>query len=143
MSDELEELYQDILLDHSRNPRNFGALENPQATAKGKNPYCGDKVKIDILLDGEVIVDLRFEGEGCAISLASASVMTELVKGKTKARVREMIESFRDIVSGEDPKDNSLNNEQEASAFYGVSKFPVRVKCATLPWHTLGKALDS
>ena len=147
MSEELNELYQEILLDHSSSPRNYGTLPSPSATATGTNPYCGDKITIHVDFDGDVISDLRFEGAGCVISQASASVMTELVKGKSKEEARKLAEHFRGQVSAEERKkieaeESDFSNEPLVCAFSGVSEFPTRVKCATLAWHALCSALE-
>ena len=139
---ELEDLYQDLILDHSKSPRNFRAI--PQATHKseGYNPLCGDRITLYFLLDGDVIKDISFQGSGCAISKASTSMMTAEVKGKTKAEAKELFKYFHQMLSSEPGKPFDKNKLGKLSAFSGVSEFPVRVKCATLPWHTLRSGLE-
>ena len=139
MSD-LKQLYQEIILDHYRSPRNQGALDDCNHEAAGHNPLCGDKVKIMVQLDGEHIQDIAFDGAGCAISTASASLLTEAVKGKTVPEAEELGQHFRDMLTGkEEPGDHDLG---KLEAFVGVRDLPVRIKCATLAWHTLKAALD-
>ena len=138
---ELSELYQSLILDHNRNPRNFGALEGADRHAEGYNPLCGDQVKVDLKLQGDRIADIKFSGNGCAISKASASLMTTAVKGKTLAEAEELFGGFHGLVTGTaipaDPK-KSLG---KLAIFAGVAEFPVRVKCATLAWHALHDAM--
>jgi nitrogen fixation NifU-like protein len=138
----LDELYQEILLDHYRRPRNFGPLPGSDHEADGHNPLCGDRVHVRVKLDGKRLADVRFEGSGCAISTASASMMTEAVRGRTVAEVAEQFERFRALVTGEGtpPPPDEMG---ESAALAGVRAFPMRVKCATLAWHTLKAALDS
>jgi len=138
MSD-LSDLYQEVILDHYRNPRNQGALPGADRNAQGYNPLCGDKLEIHVKLDGDRIEDVRFEGTGCAISQASASVMTSALKGKSAAEVAELFETFQRLVTGQEGAD--LESLGELAALSGVSEFPARVKCATLGWHTLLAAL--
>ena len=138
---ELRELYQEVILDHSRQPRNFGALDEECLQADGYNPLCGDKVTIYLLLDGDTIEDVRFQGSGCAISTASASIMTQSLKGKTVAEAERMFESFRELVAGQDDLDEVDASLGKLKVFAGVREFPIRVKCATLPWHTFRAAL--
>ena len=140
MSD-LQELYQEVILDHNRKPRNNGVLEDANRTAEGKNPLCGDHVHVDVRLDGEVIADIRFHGQGCAISRASASLMTSSVKGKTRAEAEQLFQRFHSLVLGQD--DGKGPDLGQLVVFSGVSRFPVRVKCASLAWHTLKAALAS
>jgi nitrogen fixation NifU-like protein len=137
---DLHDLYQELILDHGRRPRNFGRLEEANRSAEGYNPLCGDKVKVYVKLDGDRVKDVRFEGSGCAISTASASIMTETLKGKTRAEAEELFQTFHDLVTGQPPRLDSPELGKLA-AFSGVSEFPVRVKCATLSWHTLHAAL--
>lgn len=140
MSD-LQELYQAVILDHNRKPRNSGTLEDANHTAEGKNPLCGDHVLVDVKLDGDVIADIKFRGQGCAISRASASLMTSAVKGKTRAEAEALFHRFHSLVLGQDA--GTGPDLGQLVVFSGVSRFPVRVKCASLPWHTLKAALDS
>lgn len=139
MSDELSELYQEVILDHNRNPRNVGTLEHPDRSAEGFNPLCGDKLTLQIKLDGDRIAEVRFVGTGCAISQASTSVMTTAVKGKTEAEVQDIFARFQRVVTGQARADD-LDALGELAAMSGVSEFPSRVKCATLGWHTLTAA---
>ena len=140
MSD-LRELYQEIILDHNRRPRNFGVPGQSNRTAKGHNPLCGDIVTVYLLLEEDVVKDIQFEGKGCAISIASASIMTELIIGKTEAEALELFQSFHDFVTGDDAFE--LADElEELKALSGVRDYPMRVKCATLAWHSMAAALD-
>ena len=137
---ELRELYQEYVLDHGKNPRNFHAVEEATHSAEGYNPLCGDKVQVMLSLDGNVIRDIGFQGSGCAISTASASTMTEAVKGKTIDEAKAYFEGFIPMVKGEaDPDFETLD---KLAVFAGVAEFPMRVKCATLAWHTLQAALE-
>ncbi|HXG91160.1 MAG TPA: SUF system NifU family Fe-S cluster assembly protein [Blastocatellia bacterium] len=137
---ELGELYQELILDHSKSPRNFRRIEEASRSAEGYNPLCGDKVKVFLKMEGDVVSDVSFQGSGCAISTASASIMTETVKGKTQAEAERLFKTFHDLVTGRPPKsDQELG---KLAVFSGVSEFPTRVKCATLSWHTLRSALS-
>lgn len=138
MSD-LKSLYQEIILEHYRKPRNFGPLEDAEHEAAGHNPLCGDRVKIFLNLDADRVSDIRFEGAGCAISTASASLMTEAIKGKTVNEAKELFGHFRDMVTG--LSDVGAQDLGKLEALAGVRELPVRVKCATLAWHTLQAAL--
>jgi len=139
MSD-LDELYQSVILEHDRNPRNFRAIEGDRREAEGYNPLCGDRVKVMVKVEAGVVSDVAFQGSGCAISKASASLMTEAVKGKPVAEVERMFEEFREMTGGRDGgKTGSLPSK--LSVLSGVKRFPMRVKCATLAWHALHKAL--
>ena len=135
----LQELYQSVILDHNRKPRNFGALEGANRTAEGKNPLCGDQVQVELVVIDDVIADVHFTGHGCAISKASASLMTAAVKGKTRAEAESMFQRFHALVLGQDP--NAGKDLGQLVVFSSVSRFPVRVKCASLAWHTLKAAL--
>jgi nitrogen fixation NifU-like protein len=140
MSD-LPQLYQELILDHGRNPRGVRVPEAANRTAHGHNPLCGDELDVRLRQEGEVVADIGFEGSGCAISTAAASTMTEAVRGKTVAEVRELSRRFRELVTGKtDPA--RAGELDKLAAFVGVSGFPMRVKCATLAWHTLEAALD-
>lgn len=132
------ELYQQIILDHNRRPRNFRAIEDASRHADGNNPLCGDTVAIDLVFEGETIADVAFQGAGCAISTASASVMTDTVKGKTRDEAMHLIEQFRHLVTGT----SEMTNAGDLAVFAGVRDYPTRVKCATLAWHTLKAALQ-
>jgi nitrogen fixation protein NifU and related proteins len=144
MDDTLRELYQEIILDHSRHPRHFGALADANHVAEGHNPLCGDQVKVFLHVDaGDRIADASFEGRGCAISVASASLMTEMLKGRTTADAEKLMGGFLDLVRGEDAAGLSGNDRERLEVMAGVSAFPMRVKCATLAWHAMKAALDS
>ena len=136
---DLKELYRDVILDHNRRPRNFGLLEPPAHSARGYNPLCGDELTVYVALDGDVVRDLRFEGKGCAISVASASLMTEATKGRTRAELAALFEEVHALLTQADaPAPASLG---KLAALSGVREFPARVKCASLCWHTLNAAL--
>jgi nitrogen fixation protein NifU and related proteins len=141
MSD-LRALYQEIILEHNKNPRNFRKLPDATRMLEGYNPLCGDHYTLYLKIMDDTIVDISFEGSGCAISKASASVMTTLLKGKTKAEAEKAFETFHKLVTGE-IKDVSFEALGKLGAFAGVSEFPARVKCASLAWHTMHNALDS
>ena len=146
MTDDLRELYQDIILDHGRHPRNFHALVQPTHLARGHNPLCGDRVTVYLQVEGERIADVSFEGRGCAISTAAASLMTEVVKGKTIDEARALFAQFHASVTGGDaePVPEALEEDAERlEPLAGVKAYPTRVKCATLPWHALEAALKS
>ena len=142
----LKQLYQDIILEHGKSPRNLGKCEGYSHEAKGYNPLCGDKVHVYLKLDNVKKVEgLTFEGDGCAISLASASIMTELVKGKSIEETKEIMDAFLDMVKNtSEIQSNHLDEEQKTKlmSLSGVKQFPMRVKCATLSWHTLNSAMD-
>jgi nitrogen fixation NifU-like protein len=143
MDQSLRELYQEIILDHSRHPRHFGALAGANHIAEGHNPLCGDKVKIYLSVDANGrIGDVSFEGRGCAISVASASLMTEMLKGRTIAQAEELMGGFLMLVKGEDAKALVEDDRERLEVMAGVSAFPMRVKCATLAWHAVKAALD-
>jgi nitrogen fixation NifU-like protein len=143
---DLRELYQDIILDHGRHPRNLRALEHPTHLARGHNPLCGDRVTIYLALDGDRINDVSFEGRGCAISTAAASLMTEVLKGKTIDEAQALFAQFHARVTGGEPADPPAGLEEEVERLEpltGVKAYPMRVKCATLPWHAFEAALKS
>jgi nitrogen fixation protein NifU and related proteins len=141
MSD-LSALYQEMILDHSKRPRNFHTLDNADHHANGFNPLCGDKVTIYLHLEGERIADISFQGSGCAISTASASILTETLKGKTRAEAEALFEAFHNLVTGRPMSSAEAPALGKLKVFSGVSEFPVRVKCASLAWHTLRSALE-
>jgi nitrogen fixation NifU-like protein len=138
---ELRELYQDVILEHSKAPRNYSALGTANRKAEGFNPLCGDRYVVYVDLAGDAVRDIGFQGSGCAISKASASLMTQSVKGKTQAEVEELFATFHKIVTGQAPDGANPGAVGKLSVFAGVSAYPVRVKCATLAWHTLRAAL--
>lgn len=141
MSD-LRELYQQVILDHSKKPRNFQKLEGANRTAQGHNPLCGDDVTVYLRLEDDAIRNISFQGSGCAISKASASMMTDSVKGKTKADAEALFRRFHDLVTVGEDEAADLGGMGKLAVFAGVREFPVRVKCATLAWHTLRAALE-
>ena len=138
MSNDLAELYQELILDHSRSPRNFRVLPNCVHVAQGSNPICGDNYTLYADLDGDVVRDIAFQGSGCAISKASASILTESLKGKTVVEVRAMFDKVRDMVT----TGNDEGDLGKVAALAGVHKFPARVKCAILPWHAIVAAIE-
>lgn len=140
MSSDLRELYQEIILEHSRHPHNSGELEDASGEAQGNNPLCGDRITVYVKLDGDRIVDARFVARGCAISVASASMMTDLLKGKTVEEAEAAFERFHGLLTAEEAP--ALDEDDELAALMGVREFPTRIKCATLPWHTLKAALE-
>jgi len=143
----LEELYREVILDHYRTPRNQGRIESADATAQGVNPLCGDEITIDLALSNGVVTDIAVQGQGCSISQASASMMTEAVKGKTREEIADLVARFRKMMSLDDSDDPGLDPERPGSvlgdieALQGVRKYPVRIKCASLGWNTLLEAL--
>jgi nitrogen fixation NifU-like protein len=141
MSD-LRDLYQDVILEHSKTPRNYGELAAANHKAEGFNPLCGDRFTVYVTLDGDVVRDISFQGSGCAISKASASMMTQSVKGKTLEEAQKIFERFHEMVTGHSPAAENESGLGKLTVFSGVSEFPVRVKCATLAWHTLNAALE-
>jgi nitrogen fixation NifU-like protein len=140
MSD-LRELYQEVILDHNRRPRNFRAIPEATRTAKGHNPLCGDRLTLYLALDGDRIEDIAFEGSGCAISKASASLMTEALKGRTVADAEALFERFHDVVTAPGDAPVDTGGLGKLAVFAGVREFPARVKCASLAWHTLKAAV--
>jgi nitrogen fixation NifU-like protein len=139
----LRDLYQELIVDHSRKPRNFRRMEGADHEAVGYNPLCGDKVSIYLNLDGDVISDISFQGSGCAISTASASILTETLRGKTKAQAEALFDRFHRLVTGKSEGGADSASLGKLAAFAGVSDYPARVKCATLSWHTLLSALKN
>jgi nitrogen fixation NifU-like protein len=137
---ELNDLYRDVILDHNRRPRNFGPLEPADASVEGFNPMCGDRLTVRLKMAGEAITDIRFEGQGCAISTASASLMTEAVKGKTRGEALALFERVHHLLTDDAASSDELG---KLAALSGVREFPARVKCASLCWHTLVSALES
>ena len=134
------ELYQGVILEHNRAPRNYGRIDGGRH-AQGHNPLCGDEVTVWLELDGDVVKDVRFEGKGCAISRASASIMTTAVKGKTRAEVERIFTRFHELVTGRLAQGNQGEIPPKLQVFENVARFPVRVKCASLAWHTLKEAM--
>ncbi len=144
---ELSDLYQDLILDHTKSPRNRRRMGNPTQTAEGHNPLCGDRVTVYVALKGDLIEDISFEGTGCAISVAAASLMTQSLKGKPVAEARKLFAKYHHLVTAEGSSGAPAGNGDpplgKLEAFGGVRRFPARVKCATLAWHTMKAALDS
>jgi nitrogen fixation NifU-like protein len=139
---DLQELYQSIILDHNRRPKNYGALEGANCKAEGRNPLCGDEVSVELKVEQGAIQDVHFTASGCAVSRASASIMTQAVKGKSRDEVDVLFTRFHELVTGKlKPTPQEARAMGEMAAFSGVARFPVRVKCASMPWHTLQAAL--
>lgn len=150
MSEDLDQLYRDMVLDHSKRPRNFGRLDDATHVAEGHNRDCGDRLMVYLKVEAGAVAEIRFEGRGCAIDTASASLMTEAVKGKSLEEVRELFDQFHAVMTGpgSPPDGEAAGDATPASlgkliALCGVRRYPVRVKCATLPWHALRAALDA
>ena len=139
---ELEDLYQELILDHNRSPRNYRRIENADGEANGYNPLCGDRVTVYVTIDNDVVSDVAFEGSGCAISTAAASLMTQSIKGKSIGEAKALFDRFRQVVTGESVTSDNGPPLGKLEALVGVRRFPARVKCATLVWHTLKAALD-
>jgi nitrogen fixation protein NifU and related proteins len=140
MSD-LRELYQEVILDHNRRPRNFRSIEHPSRTARGHNPFCGDRLTLYLTIEGDRIADAAFEGAGCAISKASASLMTEAVRGKTVAEAEALFGRFHEMVTAPADAPASTEGLGKLAVFAGVREYPARVKCASLAWHTMKNAM--
>jgi nitrogen fixation NifU-like protein len=139
MFDDLSELYQEVIMDHSRSPRNFRRLEGANREAEGHNPLCGDEVRLYLLMDDDVVKDITWQGSGCAISKASASILTTALKGKTRDEVNRLFEKVREMVTTGKQNGEDLG---KLAVFAGVHKFPARVKCAILPWHAVMAAVE-
>ena len=143
MDDSLRELYQDVILDHSKHPRHFGKLEHATHSGRGHNPLCGDRVTVQLIIDkNDRIADIKFEGKGCAISQASASLMTDMVAGRTVPEAEKLMGGFINLVKGEAVEGLNEDDRERLDVMAGVSAFPMRVKCATLAWHTMKSALE-
>ena len=140
---ELSELYQQVILDHNKKPRNFRKLDSANHSAEGYNPLCGDHLTVYVNLAGDEVKEISFEGNGCAISKAAASMMTQAVKGQNKERAEQLFKEFHSMVTGELDEEQQENILGNLKIFAGVKDFPVRVKCATLPWHTMRAALNN
>jgi len=140
---DLRELYQEVILDHSKRPRNFRALADANRSAEGHNPLCGDRATVYLRVEDDVVREASFEGSGCSISTASASMMTDALRGKTLGEVRHLFESFHELVTADPSKTQTAAAELgKLAAFAGVHEFPMRVKCASLAWHTMKAALE-
>ncbi len=142
MNDDIRDLYQEIILDHNKRPHNFHVMEDAHCSLEGYNPLCGDHYTFFVKFDGDTIADVSFQGSGCAISKASASIMSAAVTGRSRAEFERLYQLFVDIVTGRQDADDHLDELDKLAAFGGVSEYPMRVKCATLPWHTLHGAID-
>ena len=143
IDDSLRELYQEVILDHSRHPRHFGALADATHTGEGYNPLCGDRVKLTMAVDASGrIADIKFEGKGCAISQASASLMTDMLAGRSIGEAEKLMSGFLHLVKGEDASGLDGDDRDRLNVLAGISEFPMRVKCATLAWHTMKSALE-
>ena len=144
---DLKDLYQEIILDHGKNPRNLGKFDNYNKDAKGNNPLCGDNVHVYLRLnENKKVEDIAFEGHGCAISMASASIMTDMVRGKEEKEVKEIVTDFLGMIKEKESLENNILKDDEKTKLMclsGVKQYPMRVKCATLSWHTLTSALDN
>ena len=142
MDSSLRELYQEVILDHSRHPRHFGTLDQPTHKAEGHNPLCGDKVTVTLALKDGRVADIKFTGKGCAISQASASLMSEMLAGRTLEEAKKLMGGFLHLVKGEDAAGLSADDREQLDVMGGISAFPMRVKCATLAWHTFHRAVE-
>jgi nitrogen fixation NifU-like protein len=143
MDHSLRELYQEVILDHSRHPRHFGTLEHPTHKAEGFNPLCGDKVQVTLVLDVDSkVADIKFTGKGCAISQASASMMAEMLAGRSLEDAQKLMDGFIHLAKGEEASGLSADDREHLDVMSGISEFPMRVKCATLAWHTFSNAIE-
>ena len=140
---QLRELYQEVILDHNKSPRNFKKLETANRTAEGYNPLCGDKIDIFLDVEDDVVKDISFQGSGCAISKASASLMSTIIKGKTVDEAKKLFEKFHDLITGKLDENTSIEELGKLAVLSGVKEFPMRVKCASLAWHTMLTALKN
>ncbi|MCA9732236.1 MAG: SUF system NifU family Fe-S cluster assembly protein [Deferribacteres bacterium] len=143
MIDELRELYQEVILDHNKNPKNYFHMENPTHSAEGHNPLCGDQVEVFLNVEGDVITNISFQGHGCAISKAASSVMTTVLKGKTIAEAKEWFNRYQHLVTSDMGEVVDFDAFGQLAVFAGVREFPMRVKCASLSWHTMLQALEN
>jgi nitrogen fixation NifU-like protein len=143
MTDDMRELYQEMILDHHKKPRNFRTMTGASHHAEGYNPLCGDRVTIYLLLEGDTVRDISFQGSGCAICTASTSVMTEVLKGRTIHEAERLFTRFHDLVAGEADEAPDIEELGKLAVFSGVREFPIRIKCAILPWHTFHAALEN
>ncbi|MCH7516008.1 MAG: SUF system NifU family Fe-S cluster assembly protein [Bacteroidetes bacterium] len=142
MDQELRELYQQVILDHNKSPRNYNEMEDRTQEAEGYNPLCGDILHVYLKVEDNIVKDVSFQGSGCAISKASASLMTSIIKGKTKEEAEIIFKDFHDLITGKFGENSDENNLGKLNVFAGVKEFPVRVKCASLAWHTMRSALN-
>ncbi len=142
MSAELDELYKQVILDHNKNPRNFGELAHANCHAEGHNPLCGDEIDLKLIVEDGIIKDIKFVGAGCAISKASASIMTTVLKGKSIEEAKDLFNKFHDVVTSDPNAEIDMVDLGKLAVFCGVREFPARIKCASLAWHTLQRALE-
>jgi nitrogen fixation NifU-like protein len=140
--EDLRDLYQEVILDHNKNPRNYRKLENANYVVEGRNPLCGDHFIIYVIIEENIVKDIAFQGSGCAISKASASIMSTILKGKTKKEAENLFHLFQQLVKGEIDAQTHISELGKLAAFAGVAEFPIRVKCATLAWHAFHSALQ-
>jgi nitrogen fixation NifU-like protein len=143
MHEELRALYQEVIIDHGRHPRNFKKLDHPSCTQEGYNPLCGDHLTLYLQIDDNRIIDASFEGQGCAISMAASSLMTEKIKDMPVTEAQQLFNAFQSLVTQPEPPENIRESLGKLSVLGGVRDFPVRIKCATLPWHALKACLDN
>lgn len=143
MDNELNDLYQEVILDHNKNPRNFGAIPIKTHAAKGHNPLCGDQITVNMQIDNGIIKDISFEGSGCAISKASASIMTTLIKGKSTEEAQTLFDQFVSVITSDMNDEIDFESLGKLAVFAGVREYPSRIKCANLAWHTLKNALEN
>lgn len=143
MDQELKELYQQVILDHNKSPRNFKIMKNANHFAEGYNPLCGDRIDIFLDIEDAKVKDISFQGSGCAISKASASLMSTIIKGKSVEEAREIFNKFHDLITGKINNDNLIEDLGKLAVFAGVKDFPARVKCASLAWHTMISAINN
>jgi nitrogen fixation NifU-like protein len=143
MDPQLRELYQEVILDHNKSPRNYKKLETANRTAEGYNPLCGDKIDIFLDIENNIVKDISFQGSGCAISKASASLMSTIIKGKTVKQAKTLFEKFHDLITGKLDENTSIEELGKLAVLAGVKEFPIRVKCASLAWHTMLTALKN
>jgi nitrogen fixation NifU-like protein len=141
LNEEMNDLYQQVILDHNKNPRNFGKIESPTHSAEGHNPLCGDHIDVELKVKDGKIEEIKFHGSGCAISKSSASIMTDLLKGKSVEEAQTYFEQFHSIITGDLEEEIDLESMGKLAVFAGVREYPSRIKCANLAWHTLNNAL--
>lgn len=142
MNAELRELYQQVILDHNKSPRNFRVIDSPSHSSEGYNPLCGDKINLYLTIEDEIVKDISFQGSGCAISKASASLMSSIIKGKTIEETKNIFEKFQEMITGKLDENSNIESLGKLTVLNGVKEFPARVKCAGLAWHTLINAIN-
>lgn len=142
MQNELSELYQEVILDHNKNPRNFGPIPIKTHSLKGHNPLCGDQITVNLCVEDGIVKDISFEGSGCAVSKASASIMTTLIKGQSVEKAQELFDKFHKLITSDMNEEVDLDSLGKIAVFAGVREYPSRIKCANLAWHTMKNALE-